>query len=93
MTLELYGDNEAPLSDDFRYNRKDECKLATIRFMVNDENYSIEFDNFDGRLWGWKIRPNPKSIMKQISVQVTSKKIYTDPISSSCNKDIPEQRL
>jgi hypothetical protein len=81
MSIELYGDNENPLSDELRYNRKDESKLATIRFKVNNEKYSVEFDNYDGRLWGWKIRPNPKWIMKVDSFQVTSKKINTDPNS------------
>lgn len=81
MSVELYGDNDNPLSDEFRYKRRDESKLATIRFKVDDEKYSIEFDNYDGRLWGWKIRPNPKSIMKVNLVQVTSKKINTDPDS------------
>ena len=57
MSIELYGDNKNPLSDELRYNRKDESKLATIRFKVNNEKYSVEFDNYDGRLWGWKIRP------------------------------------
>jgi len=75
MSIELYGDNDNPLSDELRYSRKDESKLATIRFKVNNEKYSVEFDNYDGRLWGWKIRPNPKSIMKVDSFQVTSKKI------------------
>lgn len=81
MSMELYEDNESPLSDEHRYNRRDESKLATIRFKVNNEKYSIEFDNYAGRLWGWKIRPNPKSIMKKTAVQVTSKKINTDPNS------------
>lgn len=79
MSIELYGDNDNPLSDELRYNRKDESKLATICFKVDNEKYSIEFDNYDGRLWGWKIRPNPKSIMKVDSFQVTSKKVNTDP--------------
>lgn len=81
MSIELHGDNKNPLSDELRYNRKDESKLATIRFEVNNEKYSVEFDNYDGRLWGWKIRPNPKSIMKVNSFQVTSKKINTNPNS------------
>ncbi|MEM8566400.1 MAG: hypothetical protein AAGF85_08050 [Bacteroidota bacterium] len=81
MSIELYGDNDNPISDELRYNRRDESKLATIRFKVNNEKYSIEFDNYDGRLWGWKIRPNPKSIMKFDSFQVTSKKINADPNS------------
>ncbi len=81
MSMELYGDSNNPLADEFRYYRKDESKLATIRFKVKNEKYSIEFDNYEGRLWGWKIRPNPKSIMKERSVQVTSKKINTDPNS------------
>lgn len=81
MSVELYGDNDNPLSDELRYNRRDESKLATIRIKVKKEKYSVEFDNYDGRLWGWKIRPNPKSIMKIESFQVTSKKINTDPNS------------
>lgn len=81
MSVELYGDNDNPLSDELLFNRRDESKLATIRFKANDEKYSIEFNNFDGRLWGWKIRPNPKSIMKFDSFQVTSKKINNDPNS------------
>ncbi|MEM9856230.1 MAG: hypothetical protein AAF843_02675 [Bacteroidota bacterium] len=81
MSIELYGDHDNPLSDKLRYNRRDESKLATIRFKVKSEKYSVEFDNYEGRLWGWKIRPNPKSIMKFDSFQVTSKKINTDPNS------------
>lgn len=81
MSMELYGDNENPLSDNLRYKRKDESKLATIRFKTNNEKYHIEFDNYDGRIWGWKIRPNPKSIMKTSTISVTSKKINNDPNS------------
>lgn len=81
MSLELYGNNENPLSDNLRYKRKDESKLATIRFKANDEKYQIEFDNYDGRIWGWKIRPNPKNILKLESINVTSKKINNDPNS------------
>ncbi len=81
MSMELYGDNENPLSDNSLYKRKDESKLATIRFKVNDEKYHIEFNNYDGRIWGWKIRPNPKSIMKTSIINITSKKINNDPNS------------
>jgi len=81
MSIELYGNNEKPLSDNLRYKRKDESKLATIRFKANDEKYSIEFDNYDGRIGGWKIRPNPKHIMKLALIKVTSKKINNDPNS------------
>lgn len=81
MSIELYGDNENPLSDNLRYNRKDESKLATIRFQANDEKYHIEFNNYDGRIWGWKIRPNPKSIMKVTTINVISKKVNSDPNS------------
>lgn len=81
MSMELYGDNEKPLSDNLRYKRKDESKLATIRFQVNNEKYNIEFDNYDGRIWGWKIRPNPKSILKARVIDVSSKKINNDPNS------------
>lgn len=81
MSMELYGDNENPLSGNLRYKRKDESKLATIRFKVNDDKYHIEFNNYDGRIWGWKIRPNPKSIMKSTSIKITNKKINTNPNS------------
>ena len=81
MSMELYGDKENRLSDKYRYNRKDSSKLATIRFKVKDKKYSIEFNTYDGRLWGWKIRPHPKSIMKQTVYEITSKKINTDPNS------------
>jgi hypothetical protein len=79
MAIELYGDNKNPLSDSLRYIRKDESKLATIRFKVDDDNYYVEFNNYDGRIWGWKIRPNPKSIIKTSAIKVTSKKINNDP--------------
>lgn len=79
MSIELYGDNENSLSDSFKYKRKDESKLATIRFKANDEKFYIEFENYDGRIWGWKIRPNPKKIMKTTSIEITSKKINNDP--------------
>ncbi len=81
MSMELYGDNKNPLSDNLRYKRKDESKLATIQFKVDDDKYHIEFDNYDGRIWGWKIRPNPKSIMKISTINITSKKINNDPNS------------
>ena len=85
MSMELYVDNENPLSDNLRYKRKDESKLATIRFQANHEKYHIEFDNYDGRIWGWKIRPNPKSVMKVTSIIVTSKKVNNDPNSFAQN--------
>lgn len=81
MSMELYGNNESPISDNLKYKRKDESKLATIRFKVNGEKYHIEFDNYDGRIWGWKIRPNPKSIMKETAINITSRKINNDPNS------------
>lgn len=81
MSMELYENKKNPLSENFRYNRKDESKLATIRFKINDEKYHIEFDNYDGRIWGWKIRPNPKAIMKKTTINVTSKKVNNDPNS------------
>lgn len=81
MSMELYGNNESPISDNLKYKRKDESKLATIRFKVNGEKYHIEFGNYDGRIWGWKIRPNPKSIMKETAINITSRKINNDPNS------------
>lgn len=81
MSVELYGDNESPLLIENLYPRKDESKLATIRFKVDEIKYSIEFDNYDGRVWGWKIRPNPKSIMMNTSIEIINKKINTDPNS------------
>ncbi|GEM_PF-1242390 len=77
MSLELYGDKEIP--DDLRFPRQDESKIATIRFKVNEEKYSIEFDSYNGRIWGWKIRPNPKHIQKTDNIEITSKKINSDP--------------
>ena len=79
MSLELYGDSKIPLLDKHQHKRKDGSKLATIRFKVNSEKYNIEFNNYDGRIWGCKIRPNPKSIMKVTTLDVTSKKINNDP--------------
>jgi hypothetical protein len=79
MSIELYGDNKNPLSGSVKYARKDECKIASIRFNVNNEKYSIEFKNYDGRIWGWVIRPNPKRIQKISNVVITSKKINNDP--------------
>ncbi len=81
MSIELYTDHENPLIDTEKFNRNDESKLATIRFKVNEEKYSIEFNSYDGRLWGWNIRPNPKTIQKVTSIVVTSKKVNTDPNS------------
>jgi len=81
MSVELYGDNESPLPNHFRYQRKDESKLASLRFKVNDKKYDIEFNNYNGRIWGWKIRPKPKSIMKVTAIDITHKKINNDPNS------------
>lgn len=77
MSIELYGDKK--LSPDLKYSRQDDSKIATIRFKVNEEKYSIEFDSYDGRIWGWKIRPNPKRIQKTDNIEVISKKINNDP--------------
>lgn len=81
MSIEFYADHENPLTDTEKFNRNDESKLATIRFKVNEEKYSIEFNSYQGRLWGWKIKPNPKTIQKVTSIVVTSKKVNTDPNS------------
>ena len=95
MSIELYGDQD--LAEDQKYPRRDESKIATIRFKVNDEKYSIEFDSYDGRIWGWKIRPNPKQIQKIDTIEVTSKRINNDPnekveirIEKTESKPIPE---
>lgn len=77
MSIELYGDKK--MSPDLKYSRQDDSKIATIRFKVNEEKYSIEFDSYDGRIWGWKIRPNPKRIQKTDNIEVISKKINNDP--------------
>ena len=95
MSIELYGDQD--LTEDLKYPRRDESKIATIRFKVNEEKYSIEFDSYEGRIWGWKIRPNPKQIQKFDTVEVTSKKINNDPnekveirIEKTESKPIPD---
>jgi len=77
LSVELYGDKK--MSSSLKYPRQDESKIATIRFKVNEEKYSIEFNSYDGRIWGWKIRPNPKRIQKIGNIEVTSKKINNDP--------------
>ncbi|OCB78332.1 hypothetical protein B0A79_12355 [Flavobacterium piscis] len=76
MSIDLYGDKK--MSPNLKYPRRDESKIATIRFKVNEEKYSIEFNSYDGRIWGWKIRPNPKGIQKTDNIEVISKKIYND---------------
>lgn len=95
MSIELYGDQD--LSSDMKYPRRDESKIATIRFKVNEEKYCIEYDSYDGRIWGWKIRPNPKLIQKIDKIEVTSKKINNDPnervevrIEKTESKPIPD---
>ncbi|WP_144606461.1 hypothetical protein [Algoriphagus algorifonticola] len=95
MSMELYGNQD--LSEELKYPRRDESKIATIRFKVNEEKYNIEFDTYDGRIWGWKIRPNPKQIQKIDIVEVTSKKINNDPnekvevrIEKTESKPIPD---
>lgn len=77
MSIELYGDKK--MLPNLKYPRRDESKIATIRFKVNEEKYSIEFNSYDGRIWGWKIRPNPKRIQKTDNIEVISKKINNDP--------------
>lgn len=95
MSIELYGDED--LTEDLKYPRRDESKIATIRFKVNEEKYSIEFDTYNGRIWGWKIRPNPKQIQKLDTFEVTSKKVNNDPnekvevrIEKTESKPIPD---
>ena len=73
----LYGDKK--MSPNLKYPRRDESKIATIRFKVNEEKYSIDFNTYDGRIWGWKIRPNPKRIQRKDNIEVISKKINNDP--------------
>ena len=77
MSIELYEDQD--ISDDIKYPRRDESRIGTIRFKVNDEIFSIEFDSYDGRIGGWKIRPNPKKIQKTENIEVTNTKINNDP--------------
>ena len=79
MSIELYGDNENPLTENEKYQRKDESKLATIEFIVNNVKYSVEYNNYDGRIWGWKIRPNPKKIKNVSELEIISTKINNDP--------------
>ncbi|MBT1686135.1 hypothetical protein [Dawidia soli] len=83
MTLELYDDKEVPLPENAIYARKDEGKIATIRFSVNRVKYSIEFKTYDGRIWGWAIRPNPKKIQKGSAIEISSKKINNDPAENT----------
>ena len=79
MSVELYGDNQNPLSDDLRYNRKDESKLASVNFWAAEEKYNITFRNYDGRVWGWNIKPKPKKIKKLTEIKVSSSRILNDP--------------
>ena len=81
MSVELYGDNHNPLSDDLRYNRKDESKLASVNFWAAEEKYNITFRNYDGRIWGWNIKPKPKKIKKLTEIKVSSSRILNDPHS------------
>lgn len=47
MSMNFMEISKNPISDNLKYKRKDESKLATIRFKVNSEKYHIEFDNYD----------------------------------------------
>jgi len=77
MSIELYGDKKMP--PNLKFQNCEENKIATIRFKINDEKYSVDFNSYDGRIWGWKIRPNPKHIQKLDNIEIISKKVYNDP--------------
>lgn len=77
MSIELYGDKKMP--PNLKFQNCEENKIATIRFKINDEKYSVDFNSYDGRIWGWKIRPNPKRIQKLNNIEIISKKVYSDP--------------
>jgi len=77
MSIELYGDKKMP--PNLKFQNCEENKIATIRFKINDEKYSVDFNSYDGRIWGWKFRPNPKHIQKLDNIEIISKKVYNDP--------------
>lgn len=77
MSIELYGDKK--MSPNLYFQNCEENKIATIRFKINEEKYSVDFNSYDGRIWGWKIRPNPKHIQKLDNIEIISKKVYNDP--------------
>ncbi|TRZ46211.1 hypothetical protein [Robertkochia solimangrovi] len=65
MILELFGDHESPLPDDFRYENKGDVKLCVAQFRVEEEIYEMTIRSYNGRIWGWKIYPNPSSIQSE----------------------------
>lgn len=83
MSIELYGDKKMP--PNLKFQNCEENKIATIRFKINDEKYSVDFNSYDGRIWGWKIRPNPKRIEKLDNIEIISKKVYNDPNENVVN--------
>jgi hypothetical protein len=78
-TLELYGDNTNPLSNELLFNRKDEFKLATISFTHNDIKYKADFQTYSGRVWGMTVRPSPKKILETKITNFDKFKITNDP--------------
>ena len=79
MSIKLYGDDNNPLLETILYKRRDERTLATIKFKKNNIKYTVEFNNYHGRIWGWKIRPNPQFIMHEKSIDITNTKIDNNP--------------
>ena len=80
ISVELFGNDKTQIPAEIQYKNSDMIKIAIIDFKANNNKYSVEFDSYNGRIWSWKISPNPKSIQKINKIEII-------------NKNIPEQAI
>jgi hypothetical protein len=78
-TIELYADKTNPLPNELLFNRKDEFKLATISFSLNDTKYKADFQTYLGRVWGMTVRPSPRKILGTKIKTFNKFKLTNDP--------------
>jgi hypothetical protein len=79
-TLELYEEKNDPIPDIILFERKDEFQLATLSFTVGETKYQAEFTTYSGRVWGMKVRPNPKKLFSRTLTKFDRFKLNNDPM-------------
>lgn len=78
-TLEVAESKENPIPEEFRFNRKDEFKLASMSFSINGSKYKADFQTYRGRISGMTVRPNPKNRLGSIAKSFDKFSLVNDP--------------
>ena len=88
MRMELLGTKKSSMfhNNGKRENNNNVSKLASVQFKIKDNKprkYEILFEKKLGRIWGWKIEPNPKKIMNAKEIEIISHHLYSNTLEEN----------